>query len=893
MDEELFKAKVIALLHDPPWKPWSVTASVEDEVKRSGSALDEGFLKNFGVSYYDKAEDVHERDGLTFAKLLGITDADIEKYIGVVHKADAFSASLERFAVRGGKPVKQSYKYNVFNPNHRIPLRDTVKKSCVQEYVKWVADIVNRHGQDWASKYHLLYALLEVAWYHFCPGYYPLADTRVGTYSVFDHVYATTSMLNWYIDGELGGYLVKVDLPGIQQVISKSRKIWDLWGGSYLLSWLAYRTVEPLIREYGADVVLSPFMGINPFFLGGLKELKEVGEISGEAIYWEYGDLMLNPTQPVMPATVLLALPRRAGGNEEEVKERVKELYSRAWERVVDEVGEFFARGVRDRVVNLLRGAPITPLRVRAIDVSDGMKTAESQGFKYNFTKFSYLIHLIDMKEDRYVKVLYGITANARANEVSERAYSEGRLYRLCTSCGVLPAVVEERDDGDLEEGERLCQYCYLKRKVRRYVGSRYRLQVIPSTLTVANIYNWRDILRHGEELKDSSAELRQLETAAKDEELRRELEASKEWSLPAPLRAGGLDTPLNRLIFYYLTKREVMNKCVKAGHLKGLETYYAIVKGDGDYVGKKLWKGVVKAKGFKDYVERVVVGAVEVGAMQEEVERLAKAVGAEAGAGEAVVPVTPDYLIALSRSLMAVALKDAVTVSRDGFLVYAGGDDVAFLAPLSDMAALKLVIETRLNYWGARSLGDLSLERSEGAVGFIRFGGMVFDAPAAYGRSYGVYVAHYRDPFFYSWETAMELEEMKDVVEGKDVTVVLRSRGQPWPGAKGVAQDALGTPAVLRNSALDRVVELYELVKDGKLSRSLIKDVLGDELVRRGLLVREALAYYVKRNRKEKGLNYASPEDVNVFKAVDYLDDNYRGHGGEESYKGVVKCLS
>jgi len=28
-DEEIFKIKTLALLHDPPWKPWSITRSIK------------------------------------------------------------------------------------------------------------------------------------------------------------------------------------------------------------------------------------------------------------------------------------------------------------------------------------------------------------------------------------------------------------------------------------------------------------------------------------------------------------------------------------------------------------------------------------------------------------------------------------------------------------------------------------------------------------------------------------------------------------------------------------------------------------------------------------------------------------------------------------------------
>jgi len=837
MSEEIFKIKTLALLHDPPWKPWSITSSIISRSgRRGGKALDE-IVREFNVSYYDKSEEVHENEGLTFAKLLGIKDEEIDKYMNVVRKADRFSASLERYAVEyGGRRgvVEQEWKYNIFNVNHRIQLKKEINKECIENYVRWI--VKNTGNLGWREKYNTLYALIEVAWYHFFPGYYPLADTRVGTYSVFDHLYATASMVNWFIKGDLSGYLVKIDLPAVQQIISKARKAWDFWGGRYLLSWLAYETVEPLIQKYGVDIVLFPFMGLNPFFVSRLNLPKKIRD---EDTYWEFNDLMFEPTQPLMPTTVLMALPEY---------ENVKDLYERAWDKIVDELGL--------DIDKKLLSSPITSVRIKIVDLKKELSKVE---FKYDFSKFMYLLKLVN-EEEKVVEVFYGITANSFANKFTTEKYEKKELYNLCTSCGVLPAVIE--NDKDLEEGEKLCQYCYMKRKLHKYLENKYKMQLIPSTIDIANIYNWRDILE-----KEKEEEIQGVEEFAKD--LR----------LPEPLRS--LDTPARRLMFYCYTtspKEEdrLMLKYLKSGLLKTEEIYYAIVKGNGDFVGKKLWMGVVKGKSLKDYVNvvsRVPVKDKDIEDMEKEMKEV---LNVKKSNGEIQIPVTPDYLITLSRSLMVIALKDAKTVSEDGFLIYAGGGDVAFLAPISELSALKLLEKTRLNYWGADSPTDLNLQSSEGAVGFLKLGNMIFDAPIAYGRSYGVYITHYKDPFFYSWEIATKLEEMKDRVEGKDVTIILRGRGEL----------NFTDSAVLKNSELEEVEKLYDEIKNKKeLSKSFIKDVLGDEIITRcanrndcSSLLNSALKYYVERNKLKKGVLYTPPPKLDIIKAVDYFDDNYKG---------------
>ena len=825
MSEEIFKIKTLALLHDPPWKPWSITSSIRGV--KGGKVLEE-IVGEFNLSYYNKSKDVHENEGLTFAKLLGIKDDEIEKYMEIVHKADRFSASLERYAVEHGvgSVVVQEWKYNIFNINHRIPLKKEIDKECIENYVRCIVN--NTRNLGWREKYNTLYALIEVAWYHFCPGYYPLADTRVGTYSIFDHLYATASMVNWFIKGDLSGYLVKIDLPAIQQIISKARKAWDFWGGSYLLSWITYETVEPLIQKYGVDIVLSPFMGLNPFFVSRLNLPKKIKD---ENTYWEFNDLMFEPTQPLMPATVLMALPEY---------ENLKDLYEKAWEKIVNKLN----LGIDKKLLSY----PITPIRIKIVDLRELSKVK----LKYDFSKFMYLLKLVN-EEEKVVKVFYGITANSFANKFTTEKYEKKELYNLCTSCGILPAVIE--NDRDLEEGEKLCQYCYVKRKLHKYLEKEYKMQLIPSTIDIANIYNWRDILEKEEEIQGAE-------------------EFAKDLRLPEPLRS--LDTPTRRVMFYYYTtppKEEdrLMLKYLKSGSLKAEEIYYAIVKGDGDFVGKKLWRGIVKGKSFEDYVK--VVSRVPVKDIEEMEKEMKKVFNVRTSNGEIQIPVTPDYLITLSRALMVISLKDAKTVSEDGFLIYAGGDDVAFLAPISELSALKLLKNTRLNFWGADKLEDLNLESSEGAIGFLKLGNMIFDAPIAYGRSYGVYITHYKDPFFYSWEIATQLEEMKDEIEGKDVTIILRGRGEL----------NFEDSAILKNSELEEVEKLYCEIKGKKeLSKSFIKDVLGDEIVmrcanNRNSLLNSTLKYYVERNKLKKNVQYTPPQNINVIKAVDYFDDNYK----------------
>jgi hypothetical protein len=113
----------------------------------------------------------------------------------------------------------------------------------------------------------------------------------------------------------------------------------------------------------------------------------------------------------------------------------------------------------------------------------------------------------------------------------------------------------------------------------------------------------------------------------------------------------------------------------------------------------------------------------------------------------------------------------------------------------------------------------------------------------------------------------------MKDKIEGKDVTIILRGRGEL----------NFEDSAILKNSELEEVEKLYCEIKGKKeLSKSFIKDVLGDEIVmrcanNRNSLLNSTLKYYVERNKLKKNVQYTPPQNINVIKAVDYFDDNYK----------------
>lgn len=93
------------------------------------------------------------------------------------------------------------------------------------------------------------------------------ADSRIPSHSIYNHLVQTSAITTAIIDvdkvsseklvGSIPAFLLFTIGP-VQSFISTARKTQDLWAGSYILSYLTYKCLEPLIDKLGPDVVIYP-----------------------------------------------------------------------------------------------------------------------------------------------------------------------------------------------------------------------------------------------------------------------------------------------------------------------------------------------------------------------------------------------------------------------------------------------------------------------------------------------------------------------------------------------------------------------------------------------------------------------------------------------------------
>ena len=235
------------------------------------------------------------------------------------------SSKVSKYGWEGNNTTKCHTHVCGYNSNHKVALQ--IKYNVLNNIIKKVTERVSKENAI-KFTYLILYALLEPLCY--AKGLPPsLADTRVPTHTVIDHVYATTTAVNMVFGSSenkpLSGFLVCIDFPGIHEFIDSARKAGDFWAGSWIISEITWRLTEKMIDIFGPDVVISPTTRMNPYFYfryfinllkkycGDDKVINEIREIIIKFLENITGDkIPLDEIewQPLIPGTVFLILPK-------------------------------------------------------------------------------------------------------------------------------------------------------------------------------------------------------------------------------------------------------------------------------------------------------------------------------------------------------------------------------------------------------------------------------------------------------------------------------------------------------------------------------------------------------------------------------------------------------
>jgi len=362
--KRLIELKVETLFHDPLYKSFLI--------KKYG--------KDFGVQHEREAKLFRNKvlDGTRFAAV----PPEAKIFVGIY---DSFAATVERKLIRyiewpRGIYLQYDYLHNIFDPNHSVPLKlpsdweGRINK--VAEELNKILKEVDKLGIDDVALYNILYMSLEASWYahDLSPA---LADTRIPTHTIFDHLYAATTMANIVNDiksgtseVDVGGYYILADFPGIQRFVGSGRKVGDFWASSWLLSNVMWGIAEKFAFKYGFDVVVSPTPRLNPYAirssfaklpiektLSNLLTIKFLDELKKYAVY------------PLVPATISMVLPQLDLDSVDAVASVVVESYRESWRDIVEYVLNELEEKTRKTTANTDRGVAIEMLREKLREI--------------------------------------------------------------------------------------------------------------------------------------------------------------------------------------------------------------------------------------------------------------------------------------------------------------------------------------------------------------------------------------------------------------------------------------------------------------------------------------------------------------------------------------------
>jgi len=152
-------------------------------------------------------------------------------------------------------------------------------------------------------------------------------------------------------DASVPRTLLSFFLGPVQGFISAARSVRDLWTGSYLLSYLTFRAMEPIIRRYGIAAFVTPELTNNPL------------------VEWLVNRQPQRPEQlitPCLPNTFIALVP--AGGREtDELAQDCERNCRDAWRAICADVRATLQKKVTDA-----RAAFRVTLAGKEVDLAPG-----------------------------------------------------------------------------------------------------------------------------------------------------------------------------------------------------------------------------------------------------------------------------------------------------------------------------------------------------------------------------------------------------------------------------------------------------------------------------------------------------------------------------------------
>lgn len=646
----------------------------------------------------------HEQRAKKIAEALGETTADKNE----VMRADVVAAGLDRASLPGhSKDTSKSGSINFadssilthpVNPHHynlgslSIKAKDTTQA---------IIDIIEKDTQDniWDKKtcfFYLFFILRKrlisenAAGLGFLWDRLP-ADSRIPDHTIWNHCSMVSALGSCFAESEQNNAsLVVFSLTPVQPFIAKTRKLKDHWVASVLLSWLAFEGLSTVINYLGPDHILYPSLKDQPFFELMLQNDKN---FNIKSIIEQYNQLL-----PLQKDRTVASLPNKfvflaPYGQEEYYVSLIKENINQAWNHLSNlikqfiskksgtQLGEAFNQILTRQTENYWNLSWSSTRLLSTLDREDIETLFEKEKFSKVFDTIEAFAKQYSMSNIAY-QVTHSVAQTSLAVTKSRpQVFRQEEPGEKCPVCGEFEVLHDIEDaayksaeeyknlrkefweklnlsigEKTIKSDERLCALCAIKRFAPLAINEFGKDHILNSIFEDHNYPSTTEMA-----LSEFCQKLEQEDLLGDKKELLIDEFHDKE------------DKDYSREI------KDLLNKAKQKG-IKPRETdkYYAILLMDGDNMGD-----LVNGKNINTNWHQV---------LHPELSKRLKDQDFQKGIWEKFLDekrlLSPVVHFAISEALGTFALFGLphIIKQNNGKLVYAGGDDVAAVLPVSNV---------------------------------------------------------------------------------------------------------------------------------------------------------------------------------------------------------------
>jgi len=255
--ETNWKLKLKALLHDPPHKIWVMFK----EYKKHENVAEKFFRHFFEESVQEEKVSIADRISSALSRVIVAPNFEKEEEKKEFENETLISwKELKFIDIFSGK--KQTSQL----------CASTEEIEKIFKKIENIVDKLSLSEQE-RSKFLFLFFwrfYLEIfPWITTHP-----ADSRAPNHSIYDHLVQTSAIVSTLPNPAFFLFTI----APVQSFIATARKTQDLWAGSYLLSYLVWRSMFPIINNLGPDNIIFPNLYRQPLIDFYLKNLKFGGK---------------------------------------------------------------------------------------------------------------------------------------------------------------------------------------------------------------------------------------------------------------------------------------------------------------------------------------------------------------------------------------------------------------------------------------------------------------------------------------------------------------------------------------------------------------------------------------------------------------------------------------